>query len=102
MKSPNARRLLNVGLSLFLIFGVIGCGSKVSGKYVAAGGVLTIDFESGQATVSSMTGQSETCTYTVSGSTVTIHSKEQGDLALNIMQDGTLQGNGLTFTKAAQ
>jgi hypothetical protein len=95
------RRLLTVPGAIFLAVGVIGCGSKVSGKYVAAAGMMTVDFEGGQATVTSpVSPQPETDPYTVSGNTVTIKSKD-GDMTLTIMQDGSLQGNGITLNKAA-
>ncbi len=94
------RRLLTVPGAIFLAVGVIGCGSKVSGKYMAAGGMMTVDLESGQATVTSPVSQPETDPFTVSGNTVTIKTKD-GDMQLTIMQDGSLQGQGVTLTKAA-
>jgi hypothetical protein len=101
MSRKNAERILSGMGAILLAVGIIGCGSKVSGKYVAAGGMMTLVFDSGQATLTSPVTQPETDPYSVSGNTVTIHTKQQGDIELTIMQDGSLQGNGATFTKAA-
>ena len=81
--------------------GIIGCGSKVSGKYVADGGLMTIEFKSGQATLSDALGNNETADFTVDGSTVTVKSKQRGDMQFTIMQDGSLNGQGVTLKKAA-
>jgi hypothetical protein len=99
MNRPIIRRLLSIGFAAWLVAGIAGCGSKVSGKYVGAGGMLTIVFDSGKATMTTPVG-SETDDYSVSGNTVTINTK-QGNGQFTIMQDGSLQGNGMTLTKAA-
>jgi hypothetical protein len=101
MNGTNLRRVLTAAGGILLAVGVAGCGSKVSGKYMAAGGMMTVDFEGGQATMTSPISQPETDPYTVSGNTVTIKAKD-GDMQLTIMQDGSLQGQGVTLTKAAQ
>jgi hypothetical protein len=96
-------KVCTVCLIAWMSISLAGCGSKVSGKYVGGGGVMTIDFESGKATVTSqMLGNtdSETADYTVNGDTVTIKIKD-GDMNLTIMKDGSLQGNGITLTKSA-
>jgi hypothetical protein len=94
-------KLLTGAMLASLAVGVIGCGSKVSGKYLAAGGAVTADFESGKVTMTSaITSQPEVDDYTVSGNQVTIKTSD-GDQVLTIMSDGSLQGNGVTFTKAA-
>jgi len=95
------RRLLCIGLAVWLTAGIIGCGSKVSGKYVADGGMMTIVFNSGQATLTDALGNNETAPYTISGNTITVNSKQRGDMQFTIMDDGTLTGQGVTFKKAA-
>jgi hypothetical protein len=93
-------RLLTGAMLASLAMGVIGCGTKLSGKYLTAGGAASLDFESGKVTFTSIVGGNETDDYTISGNQVTIKTS-QGDLTLTIMADGSLQGNGGTFTKAA-
>lgn len=101
MAPHTLRRIILVCMLAFLGLAASGCGFKPDGKYVAGSGVMTVEFNSGQATITTMMGQSETCDYSVSGNQITIHSKNAGDLVLTHMQDGSLQGNGITLTKAA-
>jgi len=101
MARRSFRQFVLFGLLVFLGLAASGCGFKPDGKYVAGGGVMSVEFKSGQATISSMVGEPETCDYSVSGNQITIHSKSAGDLVLTHMQDGSLQGNGVTLTKAA-
>jgi hypothetical protein len=94
-------KLFTAALLTSLAVGIIGCGSKVSGKYLAAAGAVTADFESGKVTMTStITPQPEVDDYTVSGNQITIKSPD-GNEVLTIMSDGSLQGDGVTFTKAA-
>jgi hypothetical protein len=90
-----------MGMLMCLAVGIAGCGSKVSGKYVSDGGAMTVEFKSGQAVLSDILGNSETCDYTVSDSTVTLKSKQRGDIILTITKDGDLSGNGVVLKKAA-
>jgi hypothetical protein len=101
MAPHTLRRIILVCMLAFLGLAASGCGFKPDGKYIAGGGVMTVEFNSGQATITSMVSQPETCPYDVSGDKITIHSKSAGDLVLTHMQDGSLQGNGITLTKAA-
>ncbi|HEX3355342.1 MAG TPA: hypothetical protein VHS31_00070 [Tepidisphaeraceae bacterium] len=69
---------------------ITGCGSKIDGKYIGAGNMVTIELKSGKATITdSSAGTTETDDYTVDGDKITIKAK-QGDLLLTRMQDGTL------------
>jgi hypothetical protein len=61
--------------------------------------VASIEFSGGKATLSDMTGHTETDDYTVEGNTVTVKSKN-GDVKFTIMQDGSLEGMLGTFKKA--
>ncbi|MGA3065665.1 MAG: hypothetical protein ABSF29_02340 [Tepidisphaeraceae bacterium] len=92
---------MTLGIAIWLGTAILGCGSKVSGKYVYTGptGNMTIDFESGQATMN-LDGMSETDPYTISGNTITIN-RPQGAGTFTIQDDGSLQGMGMTLTKAA-
>jgi len=76
-----------------------GCDHGPSGKYTAQGGVASVEFKSGKATLSDLSGQTETDDYTVEGNTITVKSKS-GDMKLTIMQDGSLEGVLGTFKKA--
>jgi hypothetical protein len=100
MRDTISRRLLSVGIAAWLGVAIAGCGSKVSGKYVGASGLLTVTFSSGQATLTAPDGTNETDTYTVSGNTVTIN-RPQGAGQFTIMPDGSLQGEGMTLTKTS-
>ena len=73
----------------------------MSGKYVSDGALMTLEFKSGQANLSDALGNNETDDYTVSGSTLTVKSKQRGDMQFTIMQDGSLNGEGVTLKKAA-
>jgi hypothetical protein len=91
---------------LGLFTSTIGCGSKVDGKYSGMLGMLTIEFKSGKAIVTSKAlgnTSSETDDYTVDGDTVTVKTKtKDGDIVFKIQKDGSLQEATLgTFTKVA-
>jgi hypothetical protein len=101
MKNSLLRRSLLVVLLAGISVSVIGCGSRVSGKYVADGGGMTVEFKSGKAILTSGSGQSETDDFTVDGDTVTIKSSAAGDMKFTIMQDGSLSGMLGTLRKAA-
>jgi len=93
------RRFLVLGMAVWLVAGIIGCGSKVSGKYTTSGGEMTIQFNSGQATLSDALGNTETADYSVDGKTVTVKSKQRGDIQFTINDDGSLTGQGITLKK---
>jgi len=93
------RRLLAVGMIACLGASIAGCGKKVDGKYVAEGGIASIEFKSGKAILTSA-GISETDDYTIDGDKITVKSKA-GDLLFTIMQDGSLQSILGTLKKSA-
>src|SRR5258708_32886754 len=94
------RRLILGVLVTGLCAQVIGCGWKPTGKWVANGGLLTVEFKGDKAVLSAPIGPSETCDYTVDGDKEIVKSKSQGDIEFTHMKDGTMQGNGMTFTKS--
>jgi hypothetical protein len=100
MVYPIFRRLLLVGMAAWLGVAIIGCGSKVSGKYSTSGGEMTIVFNSGQATLSDILGNTETADYSIDGKTVTIKTKDRGDLQFTLQDDGSLTGQGVTLKKS--
>ena len=99
MRSKSAT-LVGVVLAVSLGLGIAGCKPKIDGKYTAAEGAVSIEFKSGKATLSGM-GQSETADYTVDGDKITVKTKDSGDVVFTIQPDGSIQGNGVTFKKAA-
>lgn len=72
--------------------GAAGCGNNVSGHtYGAAGGGVTIEFQSGGKAVTSFGPMSSQCTYTQSGKQVSLVC--EGDTTvLTIGDDGSLDG----------
>ncbi len=87
-------------MTAWLAVAIVGCGgSKLSGKYASDGNALTVEFKSGQAVLADVLGSSETVDYTVNGSSVTLKSKQRGDLQFTINSDGSLTGNGVTLKK---
>jgi hypothetical protein len=89
-----------------LLTSTIGCGSKVDGKYSGMLGMVTIEFKSGKAIVTSKAlgnTSSETDDYTIDGDTVTVKSKtKDGDMTFKIQKDGSLQEVTLgAFTKVS-
>jgi hypothetical protein len=69
-----------------------GCGNNVSGHtYGAAGGGVTIEFQSGGKAVTSFGPMSSQCTYTQSGKQVSLTC--EGDTTVfTIGDDGSLDG----------
>jgi hypothetical protein len=104
MRSNFLRPILSVAVLGCLLIVNLGCGDRVSGKYTGAQGAVTIDFESGKATVKTqMLGNTDTETmdYTVKDDTVTLKSSKLGELPLTINKDGSLSGGSFgTLTKA--
>jgi hypothetical protein len=72
---------------------IMGCGKSVSGKYTDASGAITVDFESGKATITTPPplNTSETVDYTVSGNTITFTSNG-ASVNLTIQSDGSITG----------
>jgi hypothetical protein len=92
MNNRTVRNLLGLSLLLWLGACLSGCGSKIEGKWIGAGNMVTIELKSGKATISdTQAGTTEAADYTVDGDKVTVKSK-QGDIVLTYMQDGTLAG----------
>lgn len=76
-----------------------GCGSKLSGTYhQTASGAITLEFKSGKV-YSSVLGQTTDGTYEEKGDQVILHLKDEGDVALKINSDGTLDSPLGTFAK---
>jgi hypothetical protein len=79
-------------LSIWMATSVIGCGSKVSGKYADPTGTMSADFKSGKVSLA-MGGQPvEEDDYTVDGDKVTVKNKNGENVVFTIASDGSLQG----------
>ena len=96
MKMSPLRRVLFVAAALCFTITLVGCGSKVDGKYTDKSGLATIEFKSGKATLTTL-GNTLTSDYTVDGDKVTLTGPPPMTLTIN--KDGNLEGNGNTFTK---
>jgi len=96
-----ARRIMVAGL-IVLAAGLTACSKGIDGKYVMQGGIATIEFKNGKATLTSEMGgkQVETVDYTQEGDKITVKAKE-GDLVLTLTKDGNLEGGLGTFKKTA-
>ena len=78
---------------------LIGCGSKLSGTYhQTAGGGMTLEFKSDKV-YSSVLGQTAEGTYEVKGDQVILHLKGEGDVAMKLNSDGTIDSPLGTFAK---
>ena len=102
MSKSALSRVVVLALAIGLGMALAGCGSKPEGKYVGGGGAMSIEFKSGKATITAL-GNTETCDYTVDGDKITVTNPKApgGALIFTIMKDGSLQGGGETYTKAA-
>ena len=97
-----ARRFLAAGL-IIVAAGVTGCSKGIDGKYVMQGGIATVEFKSGKATLTSEimgSKQIETVDYTQEGDKITVKAKE-GDLVFTLTKEGNLEGMLGTFKKTA-
>jgi hypothetical protein len=95
MRRSLIQHVVTLAVMLGLLTSTSGCGSKVDGKYSGMLGMVTIEFKSGKAIVTSTalgSTSSETDDYTVDGNAVTIKSKtKDGNMVLTIQKDGSLQ-----------
>jgi hypothetical protein len=97
-----ARRFVAAGL-IVMAAGLTACSKSIDGKYVMQGGVATVEFKGGKATLTSeMMGskQTETANYVQEGDKITVKSKE-GDMVFTLTKEGNLEGMLGTFKKTA-
>jgi hypothetical protein len=97
-----ARRFLVSGL-IVLAAGLTACSKGIDGKYVMQGGIATVEFKGGKATLTSeVMGSKEvqTADYTQDGDKITVKAKE-GDLVFTRTKDGNLEGMLGTFKKTS-
>lgn len=79
------------GLAL-LCLGIAACGKGVKGyTYADNGGMVKIEFQSGGKAITTMGPITATCTYTESGSQVTLTCADQATV-LALGSDGSLSG----------
>jgi hypothetical protein len=71
-----------------------GCGSGVTGTYSDPTGAFVLNLNSGGNATIAFAGMSSMCTYTVSGSNVTLmcQGDTSGPLVLTIQSDGSVTG----------
>ena len=100
MTISTLRRLLLVGMIAWLGAVIVGCKSKLEGKYVGTAGAVAVEFKSGKAILTTALGESETDDYTVDGNKITVKSKT-GDLPFTLMNDGSIEGPLGTLKKSA-
>jgi hypothetical protein len=100
-----SRAIPAIVLSIVLLV-LAGCtpgadsgGNKLDGVYHSpGGGPITITLKEGKATVL-MGIESKTLDYKVDGTKLTIVNPQEGDLVLNINDDGTLNSELGVFSK---
>ena len=103
MKSALVRNVFLTAVLGYMCIGMIACGSKLTGTYSAAGGAIMLELQSGGKASLSFAGQTAPCTYTTSGSTVTLTCQGQaGALALTVQSDGSLAGPPGSFIPPLQ
>lgn len=71
--------------------GLSGCGSRLSGTYESANGVMTVEFRSGKAYLTMPLATVE-APYEVDGDKVILHRVAGVNLVLTRNADGSLQG----------
>jgi hypothetical protein len=98
--NPRLFRVAALALVALMTMTLASCSKGLDGKYVAAGGVMSIEFKSGKAIVT-MAGESKSLDYSVDGDKITIQGPDKGDkpLVLMRMPDGSLKGDVVTFKK---
>jgi hypothetical protein len=106
MRRSLIQNVVTFAVMLGLFTSTIGCGSKVDGKYSGMLGMVTIEFKSGKATVTSKAlgpTSTETDDYTVDGDTITVKTNtKDGNITFKIQKDGSLQEATMgTFTKVS-
>jgi hypothetical protein len=90
--------ILAVVLCAFLVAG--GCGPRVEGTYTSNSGTMILELRSGGKASFTMMGETNDCTYTVSGKNIHLTcGKNETDF--RIMDDGSLSSSspfiGATF-----
>jgi hypothetical protein len=103
MNSAGVRKTILTIVLGSLCIAMIACGSKLTGTYSAAGGAIILDLQSGGKATLTFTGETAPCTYTTSGSTVSLSCQGQaGNLALTVQSDGSLAGPPGSFIPLLQ
>jgi hypothetical protein len=82
-------------LSTFaLALALMACGPKAEGTYSSANGLAVLELRSGGKASVTLMGQTQDCSYDVSGNTITVNCA--GDKqAFRLNDDGSLTGPGL-------
>ena len=87
---PGVQRLVGV---LALSGLALGCGSKLTGTYTNATGIVMLELKSGGKATMGLGGDTKDCTYTEDGKQ--IHLTCAGDkIALRVNDDGSLFAPG--------
>jgi hypothetical protein len=91
MKDGLLRTVVLAAILVCLSYAISGCGSKIQGTYTERGGNYELVLKSGgkaSLTVARVTAQ---CTYTLSGSTITLTCEDYDDsIILTAHDDGSL------------
>lgn len=70
MKSPIVPRIALLAALLAVMPAIGSCGSKTEGTYTDTSGMVTLDLKSGGKANFTMMGETEACSYKVSGDKV--------------------------------
>jgi hypothetical protein len=100
MNNPTWRRAAAFSAVLCALLMVFGCGPRVEGTYSSTSGTMILELRSGGKASFTMMGETNDCTYTVSGKNIHLTcGKNETDF--RIMDDGSLSSNspfiGATF-----
>ena len=100
MNNPNWRRTAVFSVVFCTLLVVFGCGPSIKGTYSSTSGTMTLELRSGGKASFTMMGETQECTYTVSGKNIHLTcGKNETDF--NIMDDGSLTSKspfiGATF-----
>lgn len=90
--------MLKVILVIMVLF-LSACGKSIEGTYTDAMGLSSYTFSSGGKAYVGMMGIESEMTYEVDGKRVKLMTP-QGNMVLQLMEDGTLQGPmGIVYSK---
>lgn len=92
MHNPTWRRVAVFSVVLCALLVVLGCGPSVKGTYTSTSGTMTLELRSGGEAAFTMMGQTQACTYKVSGKNIHLTcGKDETDF--RIMDDGSLSSS---------
>jgi hypothetical protein len=100
MNNPTWRRVAVISVVLCAFLVALGCGPSVKGTYSDTSGTMMLELRSGGKASFTMMGETQECTYTVSGKNIHL-TCDKNETDFQIRDDGSLTSKspfiGATF-----